>query len=515
MALSSSAYALWALLLGGAVVLFARQKGRKYPPGPKPLPIVGNLFDQPKLEPWKVYQEWSRQYDSDIIYFRLLSTHVIVLNSIQVAKDLLEKRALVYSGRPFSVMIHELTGWDRNLALMDYGDEWRSHRRMFHQQFTPKVIPEYHPASQRGISRFLNLLHESPDNFPRHIRFMTGAMILRLMYGVEAQPSDDRNIALSEKAVDVLSDMANAGAYLVDMVPILKYLPAWFPGAVFKRQASEWKPIVDEMFFRPFRELKAAVDNGHPRPCIASKMLARFPQDAYNEDIETVIINTTGSAYAAAVDTTVTTLNVFFLLMLQYPEAQRQAQKELDTLLSQGRLPTVNDRASLPYTTALVREVFRWHPALPLGVMHKTTADDVYEGMYIPADTLVIANSWAILHDERRYHNPFVFDPARYLTTSGNLNPDVPDPIEIFGFGRRICPGRYFALDTIWLAIANVLAAFTIEKPLDEAGNVIEPSGEFVSSLFSPPKPFKASIKPRFSEAVDLIRSPVSEFTDD
>ena len=122
------------------------------------------------------------------------------------------------------------------------------------------------------------------------------------------------------------------------------------------------------------------------------------------------------------------------------------------------------------------------------------------------------------------------------MAANGKLNPDVPDPIEIFGFGRRICPGRYFALDTIWLAIANVLAAFSLEKPLDEDGNIIEPSGEFVSGLFrrvplelstssgslmfenyvtSPPKPFKASIKPRFSGAVELIRSPILEFEDE
>jgi hypothetical protein len=63
------------------------------------------------------------------------------------------------------------------------------------------------------------------------------------------------------------------------------------------------------------------------------------------------------------------------------------------------------------------------------------------------------------------------------------LNKNVPNPIEIFGFGRRICPGRYFAEDILFLNMANILAVFKIEKAVDELGNVIEPRAEFNSGL--------------------------------
>lgn len=88
----------------------------------------------------------------------------------------------------------------------------------------------------------------------------------------------------------------------------------------------------------------------------------------------------------------------------------------------------------------------------------------------------------AILHDEDRYPNPEKFDPSRFLTPEGKLNPDVPEPIEAFGHGRRLCPGRYFATDAVWLAMANILAAFVLEKPVDEQGNVVEPSGKYPDS---------------------------------
>lgn len=91
----------------------------------------------------------------------------------------------------------------------------------------------------------------------------------------------------------------------------------------------------------------------------------------------------------------------------------------------------------------------------------------------------------AILHNEEKYPDPETFKPARFLDSKGQLREDVPDASysEVFGFGRRKCPGRYFALDVIWLAIANILTAFSIEKPVDESGNIIEPTSEYTSGL--------------------------------
>lgn len=88
-----------------------------------------------------------------------------------------------------------------------------------------------------------------------------------------------------------------------------------------------------------------------------------------------------------------------------------------------------------------------------------------------------------ILHEEDRYPEPHTFNPRRFLGSDGQLDPNVLDPTEAFGFSRRICAGRYFAHDLAWLAIATILTVFKVEKPVDENGMIIEPSGEWTSGL--------------------------------
>ena len=79
-----------------------------------------------------------------------------------------------------------------------------------------------------------------------------------------------------------------------------------------------------------------------------------------------------------------------------HPEVQAKAQHELDQVLGRGsrRLPEFSDQSSLPYVTAVVREVLRWRPATPIGVPHLAGADDIYEGYRIPKGAFVIGNAW-------------------------------------------------------------------------------------------------------------------------
>lgn len=109
--------------------------------------------------------------------------------------------------------------------------------------------------------------------------------------------------------------------------------------------------------------------------------------------------------------------------------------------------------------------------------------DDIYNGYFIPAGSMVLSNNWAMLHDPDAYPDPETFNPERFLKTDDSgalvLDPDVRDPEDIaFGFGRRMCPGRYMAYDSTWIAVVSMLAAFKFEKAKDERGELITPVAE-------------------------------------
>lgn len=138
-------------------------------------------------------------------------------------------------------------------------------------------------------------------------------------------------------------------------------------------------------------------------------------------------------------------------------------------------------------------------------IPHRVVCDDIYGGYLIPAGSIVIGNAWAILHDEVVFPEPERFRPERFLTI-GPSDMNNPFPEAVFGFGRRICPGRYMARSAMWIAIASILATCEISKALDEKGHEVGPIDEYTSGIISYPIPFQCRILPRSSAMEQLVR---------
>ncbi|KAJ7189236.1 cytochrome P450 [Mycena filopes] len=506
----ASVYLYLALsILAFAFVVRHRRTHSKLPlpPGPTKLPLLGNLFNFNFH--WKEFAALSRKYDSDIIHYNLAGQSLVVLSSWRAADDLLEKRSSIYSDRPAFTMTFELMKWDFSIVLMKYGPQWRIHRRLLGQTFNSRDAQKFRPIELTATRGLLRRLLCNPTDYRRQIRQMAGETIMSLTYGIDVLPADDPYIALAERAVCIGDLAATPGNFWVDNMPFLKHVPDWVPGAGFKRKAKEWQELGRQVKEVPFNVVKKQMASGTAPHSFSAQSLQKMADSKNPYYTEDTVQSTAAIMYLAGSDTTVAAILTFVLAMLANPDAQKKAQHEIDSVTGQMRLPDFNDEAALPYVSALVKEVLRWGPVTPLGVPHFLPVEDEYRGLRIPAKSIVIGNVWAILNDETVYPQPQAFNPNRFLLANGKPNPDVREPQAAFGFGRRICPGRYMATSAVWIAVASILAAFEITKAVGEHGQIIEPTYEYLTDLISAPVPFECSIKPRSRDLAALVEATV------
>ncbi|KAI9432509.1 cytochrome P450 [Lactarius indigo] len=474
---------------GGLALLVWRTSKRSlpYPPGPKRLPVVGNLFSMPSQEEWVTYRNWSKESGSDVIHVDVMGSHIVILNSMRAANELLERRSSNYS---------DSFGMDYNIGLTRYGPAWRHSRREFQTHLGPD---DHQPLEQQAVHCLLRNLLSSPDNFTQHLRHMAGQIILSIAYGIDVLPENDPYVADAEKVLRAGAVSTTNEALLLDLIPWLIKMPSWLPGARYKRYAREWYPIVVGAVKTTCDKVKRELAAGTAAPSVAAKLISKLDENSTEEDIW-VAKAVPSSMYLGGADTTVSALETFILAMTLYPEVQRKAQAEIDQVIGGSRLPDFSDQAELPYVQAVLKEVLRWHSVTPLGVPHRVMASDIYEGYYIPAGTTIIPNDFGT----PLTHAPFFpdrFHPERWLS------PDAPAfPNQAFGFGVRQCPGRFLARASIWSNIAGILATFDIAPTEDGP-----PEEAYTSGIISYVKPFRCNILPRSAAAASLVRATESE----
>ncbi|TFK65823.1 cytochrome P450 [Pluteus cervinus] len=477
---------------------------RPYPPGPKPKPLLGNAFDLPLDKGWETYLRWSKEYNSDIVSATALGQPIIALNSRECAIELLEKRGRIYSSRHVIPMI-ELFGWHEfNIVTQPYGPLWRRHRRVFQQSFRQEASINYQPAQIQKVRDALSSILHTPNEFLGHLQTLSGAIIMSVVYDYDVSPTNDHFLDVVNRALEIATSAVLPGTHLVNTIPILRHLPAWFPGANFHRVAVYCRRLTHEIQKAPYEMVRKKMAEGNTRS-VLSKLLRQNDARGGSKEDERVISDAMTIAYAAGNETTISTFEWFVLAMALNPDIQRKGQREILQLIGNSRLPTFEDRPALPYIEAIYREMLRWKPVLPLGVPHKSTEDDHYNGYFVPKGSIVLSNIWAMTRNEVDYPEPEKFKPGRFIDEHGNLTDD--DRVLAYGFGKRICPGKYFASSSVWLFIACFLTTFDVTKAKDDEGNEVDIPVDGTGGFVSHPLPFKCSITPRSEAAKRLIES--------
>lgn len=327
-----------------------------------------------------------------------------------------------------------------------------------------------------------------------------------MAYGYTVEPrKKDLLVSLIDKMMQEFSLAAAPMSWAPDIVPALRHLPDGFPGATFQTTARKWRRSIEASAYIPYRFVQRQMATSTHRPSYVSKLVEQLKSKAdglLSREDEEAVIWTAASLYGAAADTTVIALTAFTFAMIKFPDVQRQAQEEIDRVVGRARLPSSGDRKTLPYVDAIVKESMRWWPIAPMGFPHLTTDDVEYAGLCIPKGAYILPAVWWLTHDPEIYSEPESFDPSRFLPPRSE-----PDPSDaVFGFGRRICSGRFFADSSLYLHIAQSLAVFDTTAPKDVNGQPMQFDVSPKPGVLAYPTPFDAEIAPRSAKHVELLR---------
>ncbi|KAI0121272.1 cytochrome P450 [Xylariales sp. AK1849] len=512
LSVAASTFALFLVATYFWIVPNAIKDSRRWhlPPGPRGLPLVGNLFDLAESsEVQHKVRKWHQQF-GDIFYTKIGGSDYVWLSSPETVRDLMDRKSNIYSSRPPLPLAQDVASAGRRQLFMAYGPQWRQLRKHGHALLNTTAAIKYQPIQDFESKQVLRDLLDSPDKFYTINRRYSASVIMLVAYGYRIPSFDDPLIKKIYTVLDNLTAMTAPGAHAVDSFPSLAALPEFLLGNWYThaKRIYEHDSVV---YMDLWERLKREVDSGTARDCFCKDFYLNDPAKNGIDDL--LAAYTCGGLVEAGSETTATTLNNWILAMILFPETARKAQEEIDSVVGDDRLPSWDDEKQLPYVRAMIKEVLRWRPVNQFGMFHATSAEDWYAGYFIPKGTIVVLNWWAIHRDPRLFEDPDKFNPARYLDkpfpAAEYIN--VADPCDrdhfTYGAGRRVCPGVHVAERSLFINIVRVLWGFHISKSRDANGASIEPTTKMVPGFLTVPLPFECTIKPRSARHEELMRS--------
>ncbi|KAK3620601.1 hypothetical protein LTR56_023314 [Elasticomyces elasticus] len=482
---------------------------KKMPPGPIPLPIIGNTHLLPKVKPWYYFEQLSKQFDSPVITFWIGRNPTVWINDAQSASELLEKKAAVYSSRPRMVVFAELTDMQQssdpnakvpgtNLVTMYYGERWRVHRKLTHQGVGLQQVRRYRGFQNDESKLVAYDILRSPDQYVAHYERYAASVVSIIGFNRRVSSIEDpiitEVIAVMQKAAE-LNVPGKEFPMLFETFPWLARLsPRLFPW-IFKGLGRRRRG--QEFFYTLAEE---AHQKDPDQACYINDLFKE--QSKYNLQ-KKEISSLAGNLFGAGSDTSSSTLITFTLACCAFPEVLPKVWEELDRVVGPHRSPSWEDESKLVYTKVFTKEVFRWRSVAIIGGQpHAPVSDDEWNGYHIPKGTWTQGNVWSIHHNEKDFPDPDRFNPDRYMKDSPDARPFPNEKgYMTFGWGRRVCSGQGLAEQGIFITVARMLWAFNIQKALDEQGKEIPVDiFSYTDGLNWRPQPFKCRFKVRSPE---------------
>ncbi|KAI4890814.1 hypothetical protein NFI96_013990 [Prochilodus magdalenae] len=453
-------------LLGGLLSLLLLERFRLHacrrcsPPGPKPLPFVGNLPQLTKnpmafIRSMKKYGEMCSMY--------LGRKPTIVLNNMQIVKEAFAQNGAVFSGRPFIPLMDWITD-GYGLVFVTYGNSWKQQRRFALHTLRnfglgKKSVEERVAEEARYLIGEL-LKQEGKAFYPVHpIMNAVANIICSIVFG-DRFDYENKSFA---KLLEIINENMRLGASPVgkifNLLPVMKYLPGLHQKML--ANANSFKAFIREAV----EEHKLILDPDNPRDFIDAYLIEMTKQDLKEDSTfhEENLIMSAADLFFAGTDTTATTIRWGLIFLMEHPDVQERCHEEIIRVLGWDRSPCMSDRENLPYTRATVHEIQRSANVVPLSVVHETTEPTQLREYHLPKGTMILPNLTAILADKEHWKYPDTFNPENFLDEKGQFCKS--ESFLPFSLGPRMCLGETLAKTELFIFFTSLLQRLKFSWP--------------------------------------------------
>lgn len=457
---------------------------RGMPPGPFPLPLIGNLHlilhdDMP------FSAEKFREKYGDIFTIALPTENIVMINDTATAREALLTQKDIFHGRIPDVVypLNEILE-GKDVMAIDLNPEYRLRRKAMNMAL--HIFGEGKKAANENINDQLDeffMAIEKLDGQPFYPPEILERSIASHLWRWVTNKTDNISDGTADKLLDfnrTFFGLVYSGP-LYRLVPILKYFPTKHVLTV-----EYVKRRLHELFVTETIEHEKTYQEGKNRD-IMDSLLAFCIKLGLKTDCVSFL---SADIILAGADTTGTFLVWFLLYMILNQDLQRKLQAEVDAVLQDDEILQWNDFNKLPYLQATACEIMRHSYFVPLSLPHNPMQETHLQGFRIPKGTTVFFNYHCIHRDERVWQNPSEFNPDRFLDESGKfVGWRVKPGFMPFGIGTRSCPGEVLSRAQILIFTSGMLKRYTFEVNKDEPLPTLErgaAAGKFQ------PKPYKA-----------------------
>ncbi|XP_043331866.1 cytochrome P450 2C9-like [Cervus canadensis] len=445
--------------------LWKQSSGKgKLPPGPTPLPILGNILQLYVKDISKSLTNLSKVYGPVFtLYFGMKPT--VVLHGYEVVKEALIDLGEEFSRRgSYPVLQRATKGY--GIAFSN-GKIWKETRRfslMTLRNFGmgKRSIEDRVQEEARCLVEELRKTNGSPCDPTFILGCAPCNVICSIIFRNHFDYKDQIFLDLMERLNENIRILGSPWLQLCSFFPaLLDYIPGKHK-KFFENFACLKSYVLEKT-----REHQASLDINDPQDFIDC-FLIKMEQEKHNQELEYTVenlANTVLDLFVAGTETTSTTLRYGLLLLLKHPEVTAKVLKEIDRVIGRHRSPCMQDKSHMPYTDAVIHEIQRYIDLVPTNLPHAVTRDIKFRNYLIPKGTDILTSLTSVLHDDKEFPNPEVFDPGHFLDESGNFRKS--DYFMAFSTGKRICVGEGLARMELFLFLTTILQKFTLKSVVD------------------------------------------------